>query len=201
MDELATDGTVLRRLPYRGGVYLWPRSIAPDGQVLLFDAREVAFKESADLRAMSMEGDSVSTMVAGGDGNQSLAQFSPGGRLFAFDSDESGQHEVYVAAYPGGGKWQVSQDGGVEPRWRGDGRELYFIDHDNFIVAVEVRPGGAALETGSVAKLFQFHGAGGLWRYDVNADGTRFLVTRALQEDLASPVTLITDWTRRVAGR
>jgi Tol biopolymer transport system component len=201
MDVLASDGAGLRSLPFRGNVYLWPRSISPDGRVLIFDAPEEAQRESADLRAISLEGDTTSAMVAGGEGNQSLAQFSPDGRLFAYDSEESGQSEVYVAVYPGGGKWQVSQDGGSEPRWRDDGRELYYVDRDNFIVAVDVRTGASAFEAGSATKLFQFHGAGGQWRYDVNSDGTRFLVTRALQEDLASPVTLITDWTRKVEGR
>ncbi len=200
VDLLAVDGALLRSL-HRGAEYLWPRSISPDGRVLLFDAPETGLRERFDTWMVSMAGDSGSAMIAGGEGTQQRAQFSPDGRLFAYDSDESEQEEVYVAAYPGGGKWQVSQDGGTEPRWRQDGDELYYVDRDNFIVAVETRAGGAAFEAGSATKLFQFHGAGGLWRYDVNADGTRFLVTRALQEDLASPVTLITDWTRKVAGR
>jgi dipeptidyl aminopeptidase/acylaminoacyl peptidase len=169
--------------------------------VLLFDAPEGALRERSDLWTLALEGAGAAALVAGGEGNQSRAQFSPDGRFFAFDSEESGRREVYVAVYPAGGKWQVSQDGGSEPRWRADGRELYYVDSDNFIVAVEVRPGASAFEAGSTTKLFQFHGAGGQWRYDVNGDGTRFLVTRALQEDLASPVTLITNWTRKVEGR
>jgi dipeptidyl aminopeptidase/acylaminoacyl peptidase len=201
MDELATDGTVLRSLPHRAGAYLWPRSISPDGRALLFEAPEKVSRESADLRVISLQGDSTATVVAGGESNQTLAQFSPDGRYFAYGSGESGQGEVFVATYPGGGKWQVSQDGGAEPRWRGDGRELYYVDRSNYIVAVEVNPGATAFEPGSTARLFQFHGAGGNWRYDVNVDGTRFLVTRALEEDLASPVTLITDWTRKLERR
>ena len=58
-----------------------------------------------------------------------------------------------------------------------------------------------SFSAGSSTKLFPFHGAGGLWRYDNSADGSRMLVTRALQEDLASPVTLVTGWTAKVEGR
>jgi eukaryotic-like serine/threonine-protein kinase len=201
LDLLAVNGATLGSLPNRWVEYLWPRSVSPDGRVLLFDAPETTLRERFDTWAVSMTGDSSLASVAAGEGTQSRAQFSPDGRFFAYDSDESGQEQVYVAAYPGGGKWQVSQDGGSEPRWRQDGHELYYVDRDNFIVAVEAHAGGSAFEAGSATRLFQFHGAGGLWRYDANADGTRFLVTRALQEDLASPVTLITDWTRKVAGR
>ena len=201
LDELAADGTFLRNAPYRGDEYLWPRTVSPDGQVLIFDASELSMRETPDLWVTPLQGDSTAKIIAGGDGTQSNAQFSPDGRFFAYESDESGQREVYVAAYPDGGKWQVSQDGGGEPRWRADGRELYYVDQNNFIVAVEVNPGAATFEPGSTTRLFQFHGAGGQWRYDVTRDGQRFLVTRALDEDLASPVTLITDWTRKVAER
>lgn len=201
VDVLATDGTVQQSLPSPGPYYLWPRSISPDGRVLIFDAPESALGESSDLQTTALIGGGGATPVAGGEGSQTRAQFSPDGRFFAFSSEESGQSEVYVAAFPGGGKWQVSQEGGSEPRWRDDGREFYYVDPDNFLIAVEVRPAHPAFEAGTATRLFQLHGAGGQWRYDVNAAGTRFLVTRALQEDLASPVTLITEWTRKVEGR
>ena len=177
MDELTVDGALLRSLPFRSNVYLWPRSLSPDGGRLVFDAPEGTFKESSDLWTIAMTGEPTSTMVAGGEGTQTGAQFSPDGRFIAFESEESSQNEVYVIAYPGGGKWQVSQNGGSEPRWRADGRELYYVDRENVIVAVAVLPTAPAFTVGSTTRLFQFHGAGGEWRYDVNADGTRFLVT------------------------
>jgi dipeptidyl aminopeptidase/acylaminoacyl peptidase len=167
---------------------------------LLYDAPE-GLRETSDIWTLPLVGAGAPEMVAGGEGSQSRAQFSPDGRYFAYDSDESGRGEVYVAAYPAGGKWQVSQDGGSEPRWRRDGRELFYVDAENFLVAVEVRTGTAGFEADSTARLFQFHGAGGQWRYDVDSDGSRFLVTRALTEELASPVTLITNWTRKVEER
>jgi hypothetical protein len=151
------------------------------------------------MELVSFDGDKRATAILPGEGIQMKAQFSPSGRFFAYQSDESGRFEVYVAAFPSGGKWQVSQEGGSEARWRDDERELFYIDRDNFIVAVEVTTAGT-FDTGSTHRLFQFHGAGGEFRYDVSADGRRFLVTSALAENLALPVTVITDWTRKVAG-
>jgi hypothetical protein len=68
-------------------------------------------------------------------------------------------------------------------------------------VSVDVDRASPGFQIGAARRLFQFHGAGGQWSYDVSVDGDRFLFTVPLDEDLASPVTLITDWTRRVAGR
>ena len=180
--------------------FTWPRSVSPDGSVVLTDA-SASTAGAADVAAMSTTGDTTRTLLAGGDGVQANAQFSPDGRFFAFQSDESGRFEIYVAVYPTGARWQVSQDGGIEPRWRNDGKEMFFVDRDNFVnaVGVTLRPG--SFEAESSTKLFQLHGNGGGWRYDVSRDGSRFLVARPLAEDLALPVTIITDWTRKVANR
>jgi eukaryotic-like serine/threonine-protein kinase len=200
LEVLSTDGVRERTIRSTKDTYMWPRTVSPDGRVVLFDG-DVSGSQMSDIASVQIEGDSSATIVAGGDGVQAVAQFSPDGRFFAYQSDESGRPEVYVTAYPSGAKWQVSQDGGTEARWRADGKELYYVDSANFIVAVAVMGGTGAFEAGSSTKLFQFHGARGGWRYDVSRDGSRFLVTSALPEDLALPVTLITDWTRKVAGR
>jgi Tol biopolymer transport system component len=197
---LTPDGILDHTILTRGLGYFWPRGISPDGRILLLDG-DVAGSESSDVVAVAIAGDSTLTKVAAEDGVQVLAQFSPDGRCFAYQSDESGRFQIYVSAYPSGGKWQVSQDGGTEVRWRADGKELYYVDNDNNMVAVTVARTAGAFEAGSSTKLFQFHGARGGWRYDVSRDGSRFLVTRALSEDLALPVTLITDWTRKVATK
>jgi Tol biopolymer transport system component len=200
MDVLAINGTHSHTFRFPLRQFYWPRSVSPAGRYMLYDSPDGAYMQKADIGVVDMVDDSMKTLVTGGENVTALSQFSPDGSRFAYQSDESGQFEVYVAAFPGGGKWQVSQGGGTEPRWRADGRELFYVDAENYIVAVEVHP-GATFEAGSTTRLFQFHGAGGQWRYDVSNDGSRFLVTRALQEDLASPVTIITDWTRKVASQ
>ena len=69
--------------------------------------------------------------------------FSPDGRFLAYQSNESGRKEVYVQSFPDpGGKWQVSTAGGVDPRWRADGKEIYYRAPDQKLMAVEVQAGG-----------------------------------------------------------
>jgi Tol biopolymer transport system component len=129
-------------------------------------------------------------------------QFSPDGHTIAYVSEETGRREVFVAAYPEpGGRWQVSQRGGQQPRWSRDGNELFYRDPDNYFISVSVDETTAGFQTGAETRMFQFHGAGSGWCYDVAPDGKRFLVTTPLEEDLASPVTLITDWTRKMGSR
>jgi hypothetical protein len=128
------------------------------------------------------------------------AQFSPDGRWVAYTSDETGRNEIFVAAFPQPGTWQVSQGGGTEPRWNRNGRELFYFDPQNHLVAVDVEPTPTGFRTGESRKLFQLHGAGE-WRYDVAPDGERFLVSVPLEKESASPVTLLTEWTRRLNER
>ena len=199
MGIVSPDGVLERTIPVYAN-FVWPRTASPDGSVVLVAANTTT-TAIADINAISTLGDTTRTVVAGGDGSQDCPQFSPDGKFFAYHSEESGRYEIYVATYPSGGRWQVSQDGGTEARWGGDGRELFFVDRNNYVNAVEVtlRPG--AFDAGPSTRLFQLHGTGGGWRYDVTRDGARFLVTQPLPQDLALPVTIITDWTRLVDKR
>jgi hypothetical protein len=115
----------------------------------------------------------------------------------AYTSNESGRLEVYVSAFPQlGGKWQVSQNGGTEPRWRSDGKELYFFDPDNRLLAAPVSAAGPNFQSGTPVILFQSRsmGARSLWRYDVARDGQRFLVNTPLPDETISPLTLLMNW-------
>ncbi len=88
--------------------------------------------------------------------NERHGTFSPDGRYLAYQSDESGRPEVYVRELgEAGGKWQISADGGFTPRWRADGKELYFWDANNYLVAVPVQASDRAFETGQPQRLFQ----------------------------------------------
>ena len=81
---------------------------------------------------------------------------SPDGRWLAYVSDESGRYEVYVQSFPGGGgKRQVSTGGGIGPRWRGDGKELFYHAPDGKLMAVPVKS-GASFEAGAPVALFEF---------------------------------------------
>ncbi len=127
------------------------------------------------------------------------AQFSPDGRWVAYASNETGNMEIYVSPFlSGNGKWQVSSGGGQEPRWRQDGRELFFLSADGKLMAVAVKT-GAGFEAGSPVALFQTHrrqpvSASDVFSYDVSGDGQRFLIITKMDEANAAPLSILLNW-------
>ncbi len=199
LDVLAIDGTQSRRIVPTAD-FAWPQSAWGD-RLLFWIQNPAGQRLEVVLQVVSPSGNGDAQLFMATKSGDT-AQFSPDGRWVAYVSEETGRPDVFVAAFPQpGGRWQVSQAGGTEPRWNRNGRELFFIDLQNNLVSVEVEATTAGFQPGAARELFQFHGAGGLWRYDVSPDGDRFLVTDPLDEDLASPVTLITDWTRKLETR
>jgi Tol biopolymer transport system component len=142
--------------------------------------------------------------VAGGEptrfltskGSESNGQISPDGKWVAFASDESGNWEIYVTSFPSAaGKWQVSRGGGTEPRWRGDGGEIFYIGPNGMLMAVSVN-GASAFVTGTPAPLFQVYGRAPIsstdvFTYDVAKDGQRFLVNRLVRPEHIPPLTIL----------
>jgi Tol biopolymer transport system component len=172
--------------------YEYPCSFSPDGTVLLYQSRKSG---RDDLWALSLAADRTARPVATTPALEYLGQFSPDGRYVAYMSDESGRFEIYVVPFPGpGGRWQVSQNGGVEPRWKEDGRELFFFATDNRLMAAQVKTDRGGFEVGAIVPLFQSRTMGTGFRYDVANDGNRFLITTGLQQP-TSPITLVTNWT------
>lgn len=129
-------------------------------------------------------------------GSDRTGQISPDGKWVAYASTESGDWEIYVTTFPGGvGKWQVSRGGGTEPRWRGDGQELYYIGQSGMLMAASVSTEGG-FSSGTPASLFQLRGRPHVsstdqYTYDVTKDGQRFLVNRFLKADRPTPLTIV----------
>jgi Tol biopolymer transport system component len=127
------------------------------------------------------------------------AQFSPDGRWIAYASNETGGMEVYVSPFPSiNGKWQVSTAGGSEPRWRQDGKELFYLSAEGKITAVPVKT-DPSFEAGSPVALFQAHrrqpvSAQDMFSYDVTADGQRFLVATRIDDANPAPLTIYLNW-------
>ena len=131
-------------------------------------------------------------------------QFSPDGNWIAYQSNESGRFEIYVQPFPApGGKFQISANGGAQPRWNKNGKEIFYVSLDSKMMAAPVKssPDGRSLETGTPAVLFPVRIAGGpvpgsnKQQYAVSSDGQRFLVNLAADEGAPSPITLIYNWT------
>ncbi len=121
------------------------------------------------------------------------ARFSPDGKWVAYQSQESGPFEVYVAPFPPtGAKWQVSSGGGTVPRWRQDGKELYYIPPNGgkvMAVPITLTP---SPKVGRAVELFQFNlGPRNIWMYDVSPDGQRFIVNAAVGEEPASTALIL----------
>jgi hypothetical protein len=125
------------------------------------------------------------------------AQLSPNGRWMAYRSNESGKFEVYVQSFPpAGGKWQVSTNGGEEPRWRRDGKELFYLAANSQLMVVEVKTDASAFEAGIPKPLFEIRHTPAIRRnhYVVAANGQKFLAVLPLEQATSSPITVVVNW-------
>jgi Tol biopolymer transport system component len=126
------------------------------------------------------------------------AQFSPDGRWIAYASNETGTMEIYVSPFPiANGKWQVSSAGGQEPRWRQDGKELFYLSPEGKMTAVALKT-GASFKAEAPVALFQTQrrqpvSSFAVFSYDVSGDGQRFLVITKVSEANA-PLSIVLNW-------
>jgi len=127
------------------------------------------------------------------------AAFSPDVHWVAYETNESGRFEIVVQSFPNpSGKWQVSTQGGTQPRWSADGKELYFIAPDRKLMAAKIRTSGSSFEAASPEALFQTRistaGVTDIYKqqYAVSRDG-RFLIN-SVEESATAPITLILNW-------
>ena len=133
--------------------------------------------------------------------NELKGQLSPDSHWMAYTTDESGQREVYVRPFPASdGKWRISTAGGEQPRWRGDGKELFFVGADGTMTAVAVKAATgptSSFEAGTPVPLFETHigeGSGNVaFQYDVTADGKRFAVATC-PPATAPSLTVVVNW-------
>jgi eukaryotic-like serine/threonine-protein kinase len=127
-------------------------------------------------------------------------RFDRTGRWVAYQSSESGQLEVYVAAFAGPGvKRQISAAGGVLPLWRRDGREIYYLAPDGMLMAATVASTEATVDVTGIRPLFKtrrklLQNATG-YPYAVAADGTRFLINSTAEQQSTAPLTVVLNWT------
>jgi Tol biopolymer transport system component len=123
------------------------------------------------------------------------AELSPDGRYLAYQSNESGQFEIYVRPYPqiGSGRWQVSTSFGQDPTWARNGRELFYMDRTKHLMTVPVDTRGATFSAGAPVVLLQTpYAAPFAWRmYDVSADGVRFLMIKNRFSQTAAPTIVV----------
>jgi eukaryotic-like serine/threonine-protein kinase len=174
----------------------WPLSFSSDGRFLAFVT--VNPGTGQDVEVLPLTGPVRKPIpFQAVPGIKSYPRFSPDGRWVAFGSDEAGPNEIYVAPFPGPGrKVQVSAEGGNWPRWRRDGKELFYVAGDLTIMAVPLTVEGSILEAGQPRPLFQIEPVvGGFYSYDLSADGQRVLVNTIASAPTSSPrSTLALNW-------
>jgi Tol biopolymer transport system component len=177
-----------------------PLSWSPDGRFLMY--AQVNPETAADLLALPMDGARKPFVVVQTPANENQGQFSPDGHWVAYTSNESGLSEIYVIPFPpsqGGGRWRVSSGGGVMPRWRRDGKELFYISPDSQMMAVDVTT-KPEFQSGNPHALFQTDIVDtgirtGPMSWDIAPDG-RFLIISETSTDAS--ITVLLNW--RAAG-
>jgi len=173
-----------------------------DGRFIIFDERDT--KTKFDLWVLPMNGGAERKPVPflRSQFNEFMGQLSPDGHWMAYTSDESGEREVHVRSFPDGElEKRISIGGGEQPRWRGDGRELFFVGGDGKMMAVAVNAMAGTKPTFEVETprpLFDSHLAqfaqNAVFEYDVTADGKRFLLNTVVGGTPAPLLNVVLNW-------
>jgi serine/threonine protein kinase len=171
-----------------------------DNKFILYNTPANVGPTGSDVWVFPLEGDRKPYPFVQTNYEERLSQFSPDVHWIAYQSNESGRYEIYIRPFPGSGaQSQISTNGGIQVRWRHDGKELYYVAPDGKLTAVSIDVKGTALNPGSPVTLFQTRLWGGGtntnngFQYDVDPDG-RFLMNTATEESVTAPITLLLNW-------
>jgi len=193
-EEMLLTFDAERAAQIRGGNIV-PTDWSPDGEHILF---LVSAPDSAnDLWILPLAGDKKPFKFLVTSADEMQGNFSPDGHFVAYTSNESGRFEVYVETFPRSERrWPVSTNGGYEPRWRDDGREIYYLSEARKLMAVSV---GAGPSFGVPQPLFQTRVPAGVsanrTHYVPSRDGKRFLVNTQSDDPSPTPITVVLNWT------
>jgi eukaryotic-like serine/threonine-protein kinase len=188
----SVGGTVAEHPVLESPLDKWPMDWSKDGAYILY--YEANPNSAGDLMALRMSDPAQTPIpVATGPFVELNGQFSPDGKWVAYETSESGRSEIVVQGFPNASnKWQVSNQGGTQPRWSRDGKELYFIGLDFKMMVVGIKISGSSLESTKPTPLFQTRvSLVPKHQYSVSRDG-RFLVSEL--EESATPISLILNW-------
>jgi Tol biopolymer transport system component len=177
-------------------------SWSPDGRSIVYWVNDP--NTQYDLWLVSLSGNRKAVPLLHTPFSESHGQVSPDGKWLAYYSNETGQNEVHVRPFPAGaGNWQVSTSGGVFPRWRRDGRELFYMERvsSGQLMAVDVSSSGSTFEAGTPKELFNsdyinLAHVANYHTYAVSADGQHFLIPRPtkVSEATDAPIAVVLNW-------
>jgi serine/threonine-protein kinase len=156
-------------------------SFTPDGKSLVVGET----RQTRDLMLLTM-GTHMTRPLVESPSHEMVGELSPDGRWLAYESNEDGQFQIYVRPFPNvtGGRWQVSQGGGMKPAWDRSGRELFYLDDEGRLTSVPVQTNGT-FSTGTAKLLLEtrYFSAVQFRSYDVSPDGRRFLMLKDVSSD------------------
>jgi Tol biopolymer transport system component len=190
-----SDGAQEEKLIVKDDLDKLPNDWSRDGKYILYTrGRDLWFVTVPELKASQFL--KAPSVVRNG-------QFSPDGKWVAYASNETGKWEIYVTSFPDArGKWQVSTSGGEQPRWRGDGKELFYVASDGKMMATTVKT-GSNFDAGTPVALFQSGvrpaiSSNDTFDYDVSRDGQRFLAISPAPQGGPQPISVIMNWPARL---
>jgi eukaryotic-like serine/threonine-protein kinase len=166
---------------------------SPDGKYVIYNTRVPG--QPIEIWALPLFGDRRAFPVAAAQVSCEEGQFSPDGKWVAYRSQESGSDEIFIQDFPPTGrKWQVSNGGGVNPSWRRDGKEVFYLQGKK-LLAVDVKTDGRNFQAGAPHVLFEARIRSlGRNSYLPSPDGQKFLVSMSPPEELAVAITVVTNW-------
>ena len=196
-----STGTGSDEAPFKSAEPIAPLDWSKDGKFILYTV--VSPKTDNDIWILPLFGDQKATPYIQTEFSETQARFSPDGRWVAYTSNASGSFQVYVQSFPAsGGKWLISTNGGGQPQWRRDGKELFFLGPDRKLMVAEVDGAESTFKAGVPKALFEarttptvpFYGFNGSY-YAASGNGQRFLVSTLAGESTPTPLTVVLNWT------
>ena len=176
-----------------------PFAVSRDGRFLTYSASRGGINFDSFVVPMAgTPAERKGTMIVGAQFNERGTRFSPDGRWFSYTSNESGRDEAYVRPFdpetgrPGEGQFMISKDGGVSPKWRGDGKEMFYLAPGGTIMSVDITT-TPSFSAATPKPLFK--GPAGVIYWDLAADGQRFLMPVPQQAGSAQPYRVVLNWT------
>src|SRR5262249_25648664 len=190
----SADGTGGRELLASGSGGMVPSGITPDGSQVLFSFR------SRDVNILSLDGTGRTHALVETSFNERNGVVSPDGRWLAYESDSSGQFEIYVQPFPNvnGGQWKVSSAGGTRPLWSPNGHELFYVGPSGAVMAARVDSRGSAWRASTPQKIVEgpyvtITSVSGR-TYDVSRDGRRFLMVKQSANRASPQIVIVQNW-------
>ncbi len=205
----ASNGASREKLLLGSPATKYPNDWSADGRFVLFEQR--GEKTGQDLWAFPLHGGQKPFPFLETEFQEKDGRLSPGGHWIAYTSDKSGKDEIYVRSFPAvrpdsrqkkglhtSGEWQISTSGGGLPRWRRDGKELFYLSEDLKMMAVEIKGDSSTFNANSPRVLFDVREAGGMsgfpCAYSVASNGQRFIITAGVEQGTSVPITVVLNW-------